>query len=240
MDRPHDETSQRRALAAAHRLVARRGWDDLVFTLLSARVPGEPGHLLATPFPSMCSEVTASSLVKVDLEGRAVDGGRIDDGGFPLYGVIHRTRPDVDCILHLHTPAGAAVSTQAEGLLPITQTAMLVAEDLATFDYEGIGQGDERAAAALGPKNNLLLRNHGTISVGCSVAEAFGRLHVLESACAIQVNALAGNPGLAPVAGGIVSSVAKMGSEYLASGVMEDAWPSLVAVLDREEPGYAD
>ena len=242
MERFNDENSQRRALAAAHRLVARRGWDDLVFTLLSARVPEQPDHLIVTPFPSMCSEATASNLVKVDLDGRPLDGGRIDDGGFPLYGAIHKARPDVNCILHLHTIPGVAVSARKEGLLPLAQTSMLIIEDLAYADYEGIGQGDERVVEALGQKNNLLLRNHGTISVGRSVPEAFGRLHVLESACAIQVAAMRGDgdSAITPVDRHVVSSVAKMGNEYLASGVLEDAWESMVTSLDREEPSYAE
>lgn len=240
MGTPLDETAQRRCLAAAHRLIARRGWDDLVFTLLSARVPDEADRVLVTPFPNMCSEVTASNLVKVDLDGKPQDRGRIDEGGFPLYGAIHRARPDVHCILHLHTTAGAAVSTRREGLLPLSQTAMLVVGDLAYFDYEGIGQGDERAAAALGDKNHLILRNHGTVAVGRSVAEAFGRLHTLESACAIQVAALAGeSPRPTEVEPAVVSSVGEMGAAYLASGVLDDAWDSLVAILDREEPEYA-
>lgn len=241
MGRPLDETAQRRCLAAAHRLIARRAWDDLVFTLLSARVPGEADQLLVTPFPRMCSEVTASSLVKVDLDGKPQESGRIDEGGFPLYGAIHRSRPDVHCILHLHTTAGAAVSARREGLLPLSQTAMLVVGDLAYFDYEGIGQGDDRAAAALGDKNHLILRNHGTVTVGRSVAEAFGRLHTLESACAIQVAALAGQGSeITAVDPAVVSSVGQMGTSYLASGVLDDAWDSMVAVLDREEPEYAD
>lgn len=240
MGRPRDETAQRRCLAAAHRLIARRGWDDLVFTLLSARVPSEEDHLLVTPFPSMCSEATASSLVKVDLEGKLVDGGRIDEGGFPLYGAIHRARPDVNCILHLHTTAGTAVSAQSEGLLPISQTAMLVVDDLAYADYEGIGRGDDRVATALGDKNNLILRNHGTVTVGRSIAEAFGRLHVLETACAIQTAAAAGGGTMTPVERGVVTSVGQMGASYLASGVLDDAWSSMVAALDREEPEYAD
>lgn len=240
MEKPHDEASQRRALAGAHRMVARRGWDDLVFTLLSARLPDNPDHLIVTPFPSMCSEVTASNLVKVDLDGQVVNGGRIDDGGFPLYGAIHRARPDVNCILHLHTTPGTAVSARKEGLLPIAQTSMLVIDDIAYADYEGIGQGDERVAEAMGQKNNLLLRNHGTISVGRSVAEAFGRLHVLECACAIQIAATQGEGAITPVDRLVVSSVAKMGNEYLASGVLEDAWASMVAILDREEPSYAE
>jgi len=243
MGRAFDETQQRRGLAAAHRLIARRGWDDLVFTLLSARVPGEDDRLIVTPFPSMCSEVTASNLVKVDLDGTPTDGGRIDEGGFPLYGAIHRARPDVNCVLHLHTTPGAAVSAQSSGLLPVSQTAMLVVDDLAYADYEGIGQGDDRAAAALGNKNNLILRNHGTVAVGRSVAEAFGRLHTLEAACAIQMAALAATEkrgATTPVDPAIVSRVGQMGASYLASGVLDDAWESMVAVLDREEPGYAD
>lgn len=240
MTAPHDEASQRRALAAAHRMVARNRWDDLVFTLLSARVPDEPGHLLVTPFPTLCGMASASKLVKVDLDGRALDGcSRIDIDGFPLYGALHRARPDINCILHLHTTAGVAVSTMVEGLLPMSQTAMLVHGDLAYCDYAGIGQGDEEAVRALGSKNNLILRNHGTITVGRTVAEAYGRLHVLECACAIQVAALAGGNERSRVKRKVVESVAEMGNSYLASGVLEDAWDNLVAILDREEPDYA-
>ena len=240
MATPSDEASQRRALAAAHRMVARNGWDDLVFTLLSARVPGEPGHLLVTPFPTLCGMATASSLVKVDLDGHVVDGrGRIDIDGFPLYGALHKARPDVNCILHLHTTPGVGVSTMVEGLLPMSQTALLVYEDLAYCDYAGIGQGDEEAVRALGSKNNLMLRNHGTISVGRTVAEAYGRLHVLECACAIQVASLASGMERSKVKRKVVASVGEMGNVYLASGVLDDAWDNLLAILDREEPGYA-
>ena len=237
---PDDEKSQRIALAAAHRMVARRGWDDLVFTLLSARVPGEPEHLLVTPFPTLCGMTTASSLVKVDLEGQIVDGdGRIDVDGFPLYGALHRARPDVNCILHLHTTAGVAVSTMEQGFLPMSQTAMLVCRDLAYLDYAGIGEGDDDLVRELGNKNNLILRNHGTITVGRSVAEAFGRLHVLECACEIQVAALASGQKLCGVTKEVVSSVGEMGNAYLSNGVLDDAWGNLVAILDRDEPDYA-
>ena len=240
MTTPRDEASQRRALAAAHRLVARNRWDDLVFTLLSARVPSEPQRLLVTPFPSLCGMTTAASLVKVDLDGRVVDGaGRIDIDGFPLYGALHKARPDVNCILHLHTTAGVAVSIMEEGFLPMSQTAMLVFGDLAYCDYAGIGRGDDDAVEALGQKNNLILRNHGTIAVGRSVAEAYGRLHVLECACAIQMAALASGKKLSTVKRKIVASVEQMGNTYLASGVLDDAWDSMVALLDREEPDYA-
>ena len=240
MTTPHNEATQRHALAAAHRLVARNGWDDLVFTLLSARVPGERERLLVTPFPTLCGMTQASSLVKVDLDGNVIgDGGRIDIDGFPLYGAIHKARPDVNCILHLHTTAGVAVSAMEEGFRPMSQTAMLVYEDLAYFDYAGIGQGDDDTVRALGSKNNLLLRNHGTITVGRTVAEAYGRLHVLECACAIQVAALASAQKLSKVEPTVVASVGEMGNVYLASGVLDDAWDNLLAILDREEPSYA-
>ena len=240
MTTPHDEASQRRALACAHRLVARNGWDDLVFTLLSARVPGEPEHLLATPFPTLCSLTRASTLVKVDHDGRPVDGGRIDIDGFPLYGALHKARPDVNCILHLHTTAGVAVSTTKDGLLPMSQTAMLVCDDLAYCEYRGIGEGDDEAAEALGNKNNLILRNHGTITVGRTVAEAYGRLHVLECACAIQVAALASGSALSAVERDVAASVGVMGTSYLGSGVLDDAWDNLVALIERDEPDFAD
>lgn len=240
MTKPNDEATQRRALAAAHRMVARNGWDDLVFTLLSARVPGEPERLLVTPFPTLCGMTRASTLVKVDLDGNVIgDSGRIDVDGFPIYGALHKARPDVNCILHLHTTAGVAVSAMEAGFLPMSQTAMLVHGDLAYFDYAGIGEGDDDTVRALGSKNNLLLRNHGTITVGRTVAEAYGRLHVLECACAIQVAALASGQELSKVKRKVVKSVARMGDSYLASGVLDDAWDNLTAILDREEPSYA-
>ena len=133
-DTMHEEITVRRDLAALHRLIARHGWDDFVFTLLSCRLPGNENELVMTPFPQICGSVTASSLVKTDLSGEVIGYGAIDSGGFPLYGAIHRARPDVGCIIHLHTPAGVAVASQQQGLLPIAQTAMIVIEDIAYFD----------------------------------------------------------------------------------------------------------
>ena len=240
MEIPHNETTQRRALACAHRMVARNGWDDLVFTLLTARIPDEPQFLLATPFPTLCANTTASSLVKIDLDGQTIDGGRIDIDGFPIYGALHKTREDINCILHLHTTAGVAVSAMADGLLPMSQTAMLVCDDLAYFDYQGIGQGDDEAADALGNKNLLMLRNHGTIAVGKTIAEAYGRLHVLEYACAYQVAALSSGSKLTSVDSKIAGNVASMGNAYLGSGVLDDAWANVTALIERDEPDYAD
>ena len=240
MNIPNDEMGQRRALAAAHRMVARNSWDDLVFTLLSARIPGEPDRLLVTPFPTLCSMTRSSTLVKVNLDGKIVEGGgRIDSDGFPLYGAIHKARPDVNCIMHVHTTAGVAVSCAESGFLPMSQTAMLVHEDLAYFDYAGIGQGDDEMVREMGNKNNLLLRNHGTVTVGRSVAEAYGRLHVLECACAIQVAAQSSSQPISGVERQIIRSVGEMGNAYLASGVLDDAWSNIMEYLDRVEPDYA-
>ena len=239
MSVPQDEAAQRRALAAVHRIVARHRWDDLVFNLFTARVPGAPEHLLVTPFPTLASNARASDMVKVDLDGKPVNGGRIDIDGFPLYGAIHKARPDVTCVLHVHTTAGVAVSAMADGLLPLSQTAMLVYDDIAYCDYAGIGKGDDEAVDALADKNNLILRNHGTVSVGRTVAEAWGRLHVLEAACAIQVAAMSSNAELTSVKRKVVSSVAQMGTAYLGSGVIDDAWDNMVALIEREQPDYA-
>lgn len=232
-----DEPTIRRDLAALHRLIARHGWDDFVFTLLSCRLPGNEDELVMTPFPQICGSVTASSLVKTDLAGEVIGYGAIDSGGFPLYGAIHRARPDVGCIIHLHTPAGVAVASQQQGLLPISQTAMIVIEDIAYFDYQGIGQGDDEIPAAMGDKNVLFLRNHGTLAVGRTVAEAYARIYLLETACAIQV--ATNNQACIPVANSIVSGVAELGKPYITSGIMEQAWANLLLMLDREEPEYA-
>lgn len=240
MNTPNDEISQRRALAAAHRMVARNAWDDLVFTLLSARIPGKPDQLLVTPFPTLCATTRSSSLVKVNLDGDIIGNtGRIDSDGFPLYGAIHKARPDVNCIMHVHTTAGVAVSCMEDGFLPMSQTALLVHEDLAYFDYAGIGQGDDDMVREMGKKNNLLLRNHGTVTVGRSVAEAYGRLHVLECACAIQVAAQASNQKVSEVESQIIHSVGEMGNAYLGSGVLDEAWLNIMKFLDHVEPDYA-
>ncbi|MGR8949459.1 MAG: class II aldolase/adducin family protein [Gammaproteobacteria bacterium] len=233
-----NEHTQRRDLAAVHRLIARHGWDDFIFTLISCRVPGTENELLATPFPQICNSVTASSLVKTDLEGNVIGEGAIDSGGFPLYGAIHRARPDVGCIIHLHTTAGVAIASQQQGLLPLSQTSMILIEDIAYFDYQGIGQGDDEIPEAMGEKNVLMLRNHGTLAVGRTVAEAFARIYLLETACAIQV--AASNQPTVPVTQTIASGVAALGKPYITSGIMEQAWSNLLLMLDKEDPDYVE
>ena len=196
------EWNQRVNLAAAYRLVALYGWDDLVDTHISARVPGPEHHFLINPYGLMFDEITASSLVKVDLDGNQLTESdySINPAGFTIHSAIHEVREDAGCVLHLHTPDGTAVASCMEGLLPMNQTAQLVTHDLAYHDYEGIAlDHDERPRLQkdLGTKNHMLLRNHGTLTVGRSVASAFERMYHLERACTMQVRTrMLGTDGL--------------------------------------------
>src|SRR4051794_13612995 len=190
-----EEWAIRVELAAAYRMVAYYGWDDLIFTHLSARIPGPEHHFLLNPYNLMFEEVTASSLVKVDVHGNPVDPTPFitNPAGFTIHSAIHMARDDAHAVMHLHTPAGQAVSAHSDGLLPLTQTAMLVRGDLAFHDYEGVAVdlGErERLVADLGTRNAMLLRNHGTLAVGKNIGECFIRLYYLERACQAQVMAL--------------------------------------------------
>jgi ribulose-5-phosphate 4-epimerase/fuculose-1-phosphate aldolase len=242
MSMASNEEEQRRDLAAAHRLVSMEGWDDLVFTMLTARIPGEPDRLLVTPYGKMCGQVTASSLVKTDLAGTIVEGtGPIDELGFPIYGAIHRARPEVDCVLHLHTLDGVAVSAQARGLLPLSQTSLFVCNDLGYHDYAGVGDDSAEQGqliADLGEHGNMLLRNHGTMTVGKSVADAYVRLHVLESACSIQVRALAGGVAVTEIASDIGADVAPLALDFMDGPAGETAWAALLARVEKAHPDF--
>ena len=198
------EWNQRVNLAACYRLVAHYGWDDLVDTHISARVPGPEHHFLINPYGLMFDEITASSLVKVDLDGNQLTKSQysINPAGFTIHSAIHEVREDAGCVLHLHTPDGTAVASCMEGLLPMNQTAQLVTHDLAYHDYEGIAlDHDERPRLQkdLGNKNHMLLRNHGTLTVGRSVASAFERMFHLERACTMQVRTRMLGPTAYPV-----------------------------------------
>ena len=192
-----EEWAIRVDLAAAYRMVAYYGWDDLIFTHLSARIPGPEHYFLLNPYNLMFEEVTASSLIKVDVSGNPVDPTPFitNPAGFTIHSAVHMAREDAHAVMHVHTPAGQAVSAHSEGLLPLTQTAMLVRGDLAFHDYEGVAVdlGErERLVADLGAKNLMLLRNHGTLAVGKNVGECFVRLYFLERACQAQIMALVG------------------------------------------------
>ena len=240
-----EEWALRVDLAAAYRLVAHYGWDDLIFTHLSARVPGPEHHFLINPYTHMFDEITASSLVKIDVDGNRVMDARqpVNKAGFVIHSAIHMGREDAHAVLHLHTPHGQAVSAMAEGLLPHTQTAMIARHDVAYHDFEGIATelGErERLVADLGTKNAMILRNHGTLTVGESVAHAFLRMYYLERACEAQVLMLsAGRDGLYNPPQGVAEKVehqtAPAGMKRLAEGL---AWPALLRKLDRIDPSY--
>lgn len=239
-----EEWAVRVDLAAAYRLVAYFGWDDLIFTHLSARVPGPEHHFLLNPYQLMFEEVTASSLVKVDMKGMPVGETPFitNAAGFTIHSALHMARPDAMAVMHLHTPHGQAVSAHAEGLLPLTQTAMLVREDVAYHDYEGVAvdlDERERLIANIGDKGAMLLRNHGTLAVGETVGEAFLKLYFLERACEAQILALsAGEAVNKPPQGSpeVTAQQGKMGLK-LAAGAL--AWPALLRKAYRLDPSFA-
>jgi len=186
------EWAQRVDLAACYRLVALFGWDDLIFTHISARVPGPEHHFLINPYGFMFSEITASSLVKVDLHGNKLDDTpqEINPAGFTIHSAVHAARDDAQCVLHLHSVNGVAVSAQQEGVLPLSQHSIFVLSSLAYHDYEGVALVDDekpRLVRDLGDKRFLMLRNHGLLTVGRSVAEAFVAMYFFETTCRIQV-----------------------------------------------------
>ncbi len=241
-----DEWAIRVDLAAAYRLVALYGWDDLIFTHLSARVPGPEHHFLINPYNLMFEEITASSLVKIDMDGKPVMGpAMVNAAGFTIHSAIHMAREDAKAVLHLHTPYGQAVSAMEEGLMPHTQTAMIAAHELAYHDYEGIAtdlEERERLVADLGTKHTMILRNHGTLTVGETIGHAFLRMYFLERACQAQVHMLsAGRDKLYNPPQGTPEKVAqqtnpqttRMGADML-------AWPALLRKLDRIDPSFRE
>ncbi len=234
-------------LAAAYRLVALYGWDDLIFTHLSARVPGPEHHFLINPYDMMFEEITASSLVKIDVEGKPVGPAThpVNPAGFTIHSAIHMARDDAAAVMHLHTPDGQAVSAMEFGLLPHTQTSMIAGGDVAYHDYEGIAtdlEERERLVEDLGTKNAMILRNHGTLAVGNSVAACFLRLYFLERACEAQVKMLsAGRDHLNTPPQGTPEKVAGQ-SAPAGMGMLAErlAWPALLRKLDRIDPGFRD
>ena len=230
-------------LAALYRLVALEKWDDLIFTHVSARVPGPEHHFLINPFGVYFEEVTASSLVKVDLDGNIVMDSPygINPAGFTIHSAVHGAREDARFVMHLHTDQGVAVSAQSEGLLPISQHALIVTPHLAYHDYEGVALNlDERGrlVADLGDKSLMMLRNHGTLATGGTACEAWVSLWHLERACKMQVMALtAGRERVLIASQSAQDEVARIVGGGL--GVMAKLpWPGLLRRLDRVSPGY--
>jgi ribulose-5-phosphate 4-epimerase/fuculose-1-phosphate aldolase len=236
------EATIRIDLAAAYRLVALFGWDDLVFTHISARVPGPEHHFLINPFGWMFEEITASSLVKVDLDGQVVGETKemVNPAGFTIHSAVHDARSDASCVMHLHTVAGTAVSSQEAGLLPLNQTSMLLNGKVAYHDFEGVALNHDerpRLVADLGDKSAMILRNHGTLVTGASVAEAFTTMYFLERSCEMQVAAQGGGPLRIPQ--DAVQDVVEQQSQGLSMVANRLVWPGLLRRLDRQNPGYA-
>jgi ribulose-5-phosphate 4-epimerase/fuculose-1-phosphate aldolase len=240
-----EEWAARTDLAAAYRLYALFGWDDLVFTHLSCRVPGEPGHFLINPYGYLFDEITASSLVKVDYEGRKVADSphNVNPAGFSIHSAVHAGRPDAHCVMHAHSINGCAVAAQAAGLRPLSQQALFVLSSLAYHDYEGVALNDEerpRLVEHLGERSFLMLRNHGLLTVGASVADAFLAMYVFEAACAVQVRAMAGGAELQPVQPAILAGIAAQAKQVTRGLGGALAWPGLLRRLDRVAPGFRD
>jgi ribulose-5-phosphate 4-epimerase/fuculose-1-phosphate aldolase len=240
-----EEWQVRLDLAAAYRLVAHYGWDDLIFTHLSARVPGPEHHFLINPYGMMFEEITASSLVKINLEGELVAPSPyfVNPAGFTIHSAVHAARADALCVIHLHTDYGIAVSAQQAGLLPISQQSLFALSSLAYHDYEGLALNPAekaRLVADLGNKTNMILRNHGLLTVGKTAAEAFLSMYILERACRIQILAQAGGGTLSPVSEPILESVAaQLGAVTVGQGA-QLTWPGLLRKLDRLDRSYRE
>ena len=246
MDLQEQDVTERRLrtdLAACYRLVALFRWDDLVFTHISARLPGSAHHFLINPYGMLFDEITATSLVKVDAQGAKVTHSPypVNPAGFVIHSAIHAARSDAGCVIHVHTPAGIAVSAQKAGLLPISQQATIALASLGYHDYEGIALNDEekpRLVRDLGGSASLILRNHGLLTVGRTIADAFVNMFNLQRACEIQVLAQSGGSELTMVDGRIVSGVKANVEAVTKGGGGALAWPGLLRRLDRIDPSY--
>lgn len=232
-------------LAAAYRLVAMFGWDDLVFTHLTARVPGPGKHFLINPYGMMFDEITASSLVKIDAAGNKVMASDypVNPAGFTIHSCIHGARDDAHCVMHTHSLNGVAVSAQKRGVLPLSQQSLFVLSSLAYHDYEGVALNEAekpRLVADLGTNNFLMLRNHGLLTCGATPADAFLFMYLFEAACMIQVRAMAGGSELIHVAQPIVDGIQAQAQVVTKGLGGQLAWPGLLRRLDRRNPGYAD
>ena len=240
-----EEWQVRVDLAACYRLIALFGWDDLVFTHISAQVPGPDEHFLINEYGLLFEEMTASSLVKVDLNGKIVteSGGPINPAGFTIHSASHAARHDVGCVLHTHTRSGVAVSAQVDGLRPLSQISLLATASLAYHDYEGIALNDDekpRLVADLGSNNFLILRNHGLLTVGATIPDAFIYMYALETACQTQLAAQSAGVALTEINSQIVAGIKEqfeMVTRGMGGGL---AWPGLLRKLDRIDPTYRD
>jgi len=237
-----EEWQLRVDLAACYRLIAAYGWSDLVFTHVSARVPGTDHHFLINPYGLMFDEITASSLIKIDLQCNKLSESAfpVNPAGFTIHGCIHEVREDAGCVLHTHTRAGIAVSAQKCGVLPLSQQSTFVLNSLAYHDYEGVAlhEGEKpRLQVDLGKANYLMLRNHGLLTVGRTIPDAFLHMYTFENTCRIQIDAQAGGE-LHHVQKSVIdlnATIMKVATAGQGAGL---TWPALLRKLDRIDESY--
>ncbi len=236
-----EERKTRIELAACYRLAQREGWDELIYNHISAHVPGPEHHFLINPFGLAFEEVTASNLVKVDLEGNIIGDSRypINTAGYVIHSAIHAARPEVGCVIHLHTEAGMALSMLEEGLLPLSQTAMFFHGRVAYHEYEGLALdlGErERLVRDLGDKPIMVLRNHGTLVAGATIGQAYVTMFLLEKAARAQLRAMACNSSLHAASESVAVATATLAGRSF--GGTEIAWQAMLRRLDREDQSY--
>jgi ribulose-5-phosphate 4-epimerase/fuculose-1-phosphate aldolase len=230
-------------LAACYRLVAHYHWDDLIFTHISARLPGPEHHFLINPYGMTFDEITASSLVKIDLDGKKLSPSpyEINPAGFTIHSAIHAAREDAKCVLHTHSLDGVAVSATREGVLPISQQSTFVLASLAYHDYEGVAlNADEkpRLVRDLGDKNFFMLRNHGLLTVGPTIPDAFLLMYLFEATCRIQLRAQSTGQPLIPIEPKVLENATMMGRMVTRAGAGGFTWPALLRKLDRIDTSY--
>jgi ribulose-5-phosphate 4-epimerase/fuculose-1-phosphate aldolase len=230
-------------LAACYRLVAHFGWDDLVFTHISARLPGPEHHFLINPYGMTFDEITASSLVKIDLDGRKLMDSpfEINPAGFTIHSAIHAAREDARCVLHTHSVNGVAVSATRDGVLPLSQQSTFVLASLAYHDYEGVALNEDekpRLVRDLGDKTYLMLRNHGLLTVGPTIPDAFLAMYLFEATCMIQLRAQSAGAELVRVDERVVAGATAAAKQVTRGGGGGLAWPGLLRKLDRIDGGY--
>ncbi len=240
------EWDARCELAAAYRLASMLGWSDFLGTHFSLRVPGTEDQFLLNPYGMLFEEMTASALIKVDIEGNKLSESpyEVNRAGFVIHSAVHMGAPEAHCVMHCHTVAGVGVSAQKQGLLPITQMALTAWSEIRYHDYEGVADNEderERIVKDLGDGTMLILRNHGTLTVGANVGEAFARMNRIERACRFQISALAGGAEPNTIPNEVVNYTAEQGHMLSKTGRGAGGkllWSALLRKLDREDPGY--
>lgn len=239
------EWQMRVNLAACYRLIALYGWDDLVFTHISARVPNTEDEFLINPYSLLFEEITASSLVKVNQAGEKVSSSEFDinPAGFTIHSAVHEARSDAHCVIHLHTSDGVAVSTQQQGLLPISQQSLFPLSNLAYHDYEGVALNPEekvRLVSDLGEANFMILRNHGLLTCASTVADAFLNMYILQKACEVQIKAQSGGSELTLISPQILAGIQAASKQVTKEANGDIAWPALLRKLHRTDPSFEE